>query len=311
VKKIMKNRSALSNISYKIYAQFSNYRGRDLTIFDKYKAITTLKLDSTARKKVIPVKIEGDYHFWRNRELPEKSEGIIKNWTRIKWALSKINARIIATKLFLVFLRTVKFQGIPKLIGEFFSIFDEGIQILKVAPKYVANLRTDLERDEIDLKLGLTNWIELQQYLNYHPGYIEIKRGNVSMEHFMMQAHAMIELVNEKPNLTAKAFEKIVKPRIRCDGFLCDTKTGKNIYIEVERNPKNIMEKLRLYQKQLGKSHYWLVFYVPKEVQSYFKNINHPFKDNELEIRYYDYQPHADLMTRTVRRQRVVRQNGN
>ena len=56
-------------------------------------------------------------------------------------------------------------------------------------------------------------------------------------------------------------------PVVRSDAYVWDTELGGVVYIEVERNWRNVLKKIEKYSRYLGDKPYLLIFYIPKSAQ--------------------------------------------
>lgn len=87
---------------------------------------------------------------------------------------------------------------------------------------------------------------------------------------------------------------------VRSDAYVWDTQLGGVVYIEVEREWRNVLKKIDKYAEYLGDKPYQLIFYIPNKFQGKHKKILEESQLESVEVRYYDYDPEASLVVKTL-----------
>jgi hypothetical protein len=240
------------------------------------------------REKVVTVKIE--CYSWI--EIDKLMPIVMK----LKKVLNSTNLRFGGSKLFLVFkgLRG-NFIGLPKDVLDFFKTFEGGRQELLICPFSNISYRAMDEGDDLDFNLGF--WDLGYSYEDQKWNFIYARRGNTSYEHFLTICHSTLETLSSIKGTYPESMEVTISPSIRCDSFIHDYEEHLDIYIEVERDWRDVIPKSKKYRR-LRKRKFKVLFYLPAHSKEKCSTLK--LKLPNYEFKFYKYLPSSPIITQTV-----------
>lgn len=267
-------------VKYKLEIHSKSY---SLAPFQRLLRVApSMKIETDISAETVPSVIEGRPMDIKRKQTLEDWQ---KEWEQVKSAIRKERLIIDRAMLWLRYSKLSGFLGINKFVYDFFSKFSSPRQTLCVSPfGYASKYYSPNEYDAMP-----------ERPPNQGLSFVTIERGISSLEHFLIEAHAVVELSHSILNVKLLGANRQFFPGIISDCILYDPNRRKHVLVEVERG--DIPKKFDLYKRRLRSRRHSLVVYAPISRKNlYTKKLVLP----ETTFHFYTLYPSKQVVTVTT-----------